>query len=46
MARVGLAARNGLTAARAARAGFTSDLNLLDGNFLPSVFDISRRPAS
>jgi len=37
---IGLAARNGLTAARAARAGFTSDLNLLDGNFLPSVFDI------
>ena len=30
---VGLAARNGLVAARAARAGFTSDLNLLDGNY-------------
>jgi 2-methylcitrate dehydratase PrpD len=37
---VGLAARNGLAAARAARAGFTSDLNLLDGNFLPSVYDM------
>jgi 2-methylcitrate dehydratase PrpD len=37
---VGLAARNGLTAALAARAGFTSDLNLLDGAFLPSVYDI------
>jgi 2-methylcitrate dehydratase PrpD len=37
---VGLAARNGLSAALAARAGFTSDLNLLDGHFLPSVFDI------
>jgi 2-methylcitrate dehydratase PrpD len=37
---VGLAARNGLMAARAARAGFTSDLNLLDGNFFPSVYDI------
>ncbi len=31
-------------AARAAQAGFTSDLNLLDGMFLPSVFDI--RPAT
>ena len=37
---IGLAARNGLSAARAARAGFTSDLNLLDGNFLASVYDI------
>jgi 2-methylcitrate dehydratase PrpD len=37
---IGLAARNGLTAALAARAGFTSDLNLLDGAFLPSVYDI------
>jgi 2-methylcitrate dehydratase PrpD len=38
---VGFAARNGLLAARAAQAGFTSDLNLLDGRFLSSVFDIS-----
>jgi 2-methylcitrate dehydratase PrpD len=37
---VGLAARNGLLAAQAARAGFTSDLNLLDGRFLASVYDI------
>lgn len=37
---VGLAARNGLLAARAARAGFTSDLNLLDGRFLASVYDV------
>jgi len=37
---VGLAARNGLLAAQAARAGFTSDLNLLDGRFLTSVYDI------
>jgi 2-methylcitrate dehydratase PrpD len=37
---VGLAARNGLAAARAARAGFTSDLNLLDGKFFASVYDI------
>jgi 2-methylcitrate dehydratase PrpD len=36
---VGLAARNGLFAARAARAGFTSDLNLLDGKFFASVYD-------
>ena len=41
---VGLAARNGLLAAQAARAGFTSDLNLLDGRFLASVYDI--RPAT
>ncbi len=38
---LGFAARNGLLAARAAQAGFTSDLNLLDGRFLSSVFDIS-----
>lgn len=37
---VGLAARNGLMAARAAHAGFTSDINLLGGNFLASVYDI------
>jgi 2-methylcitrate dehydratase PrpD len=37
---IGLAARNGLMAARAARAGFTSDLGLLDGKFLASVYDI------
>jgi 2-methylcitrate dehydratase PrpD len=37
---VGVAARNGYLAARAARAGFTSDLNLLDGKFFASVYDI------
>jgi 2-methylcitrate dehydratase PrpD len=37
---VGLAARNGLAAARAARAGFTSDLHLLDGKFFASVYDV------
>jgi len=37
---VGLAARNGLMAVRAARAGFTSDLNLLDGKFFASVYDV------
>jgi 2-methylcitrate dehydratase PrpD len=42
---VGLAARNGLTAARAARAGFTSDLNLLDGKFFASVYDVQPEAA-
>jgi 2-methylcitrate dehydratase PrpD len=37
---VGEAAAAGLTAARAAEAGFTSDLALLDGGFLPGVYDI------
>jgi 2-methylcitrate dehydratase PrpD len=37
---VGLAARNGLMAAHAARNGFTSDLNLLDGKFFASVYDV------
>jgi 2-methylcitrate dehydratase PrpD len=37
---IGLAARNGFLATRAARAGFTSDLNLLDGKFFASVYDI------
>ena len=35
------AARNGLIAARAAQAGFTSDLNLLDGGFLHGIFGIA-----
>lgn len=34
------AARNGLVAARAAQAGFTSDLGLLDGEFLKGTFGI------
>jgi 2-methylcitrate dehydratase PrpD len=38
---VGIAARNGLLAARAARAGFTSDLNLLEGKFFASIYDIA-----
>jgi 2-methylcitrate dehydratase PrpD len=37
---VGEAAGGGLTAALAARAGFTSDLALLDGGFLPDVYDV------
>jgi 2-methylcitrate dehydratase PrpD len=37
---VGQAAEAGLTAALAARAGFTSDLGLLDGGYLASVFNL------
>ena len=37
---VGQAAETGLAAALAARAGFTSDLGLLDGGYLRGVFDL------
>ncbi len=37
---VGQAAETGLAAALAARAGFTSDLDLLDGGYLPCVFQV------
>jgi 2-methylcitrate dehydratase PrpD len=37
---VGQAAEAGLAAALAARAGFTSDLGLLDGGYLTGVFDL------
>jgi 2-methylcitrate dehydratase PrpD len=37
---VGQAAEAGLSAALAARAGFTSDLGLLDGGYLPGIFDL------
>jgi 2-methylcitrate dehydratase PrpD len=37
---VGEAAGAGLTAALAARAGFTCDLALLDGGFLPGVYNV------
>jgi 2-methylcitrate dehydratase PrpD len=37
---VGNAARNGLGAALAARAGFTADLDLVDGNFLPGIYGV------
>jgi 2-methylcitrate dehydratase PrpD len=37
---VGQAAEQGLLAALAARAGFTSDLALLDGGFLPGVYAV------
>ena len=38
---IGHAACNGLIAVNAARAGFTSDLNLLDGGFLNGVYGIT-----
>ena len=38
---VGNAARNGLAAAQAAQAGFTADLNLLDGTFLAGIYDVT-----
>jgi len=38
---VGQAAEAGLAAALAARASFTSDLGLLDGGYLPGVFDLT-----
>jgi 2-methylcitrate dehydratase PrpD len=37
---IGQAAEAGLVAALAARAGFTSDLALLDSDFLPRIYDI------
>ena len=38
---IGEAATKGLTSARAAQQGFTSDLDLLADNFLPQIFGIS-----
>lgn len=38
---IGQAARNGVAAAQAAQAGFTSDLNLLDGDFLKGIYGIT-----
>ena len=43
---IGGAARNGLLAARAARAGLTSDVNILDGGFFGTVFGITPKPAA
>jgi 2-methylcitrate dehydratase PrpD len=37
---IGEAAQSGLAAALAARTGFTADVGLLDGAFLPNVFNI------
>jgi 2-methylcitrate dehydratase PrpD len=39
----GMAARNGWLAARAAQAGFTSDLSLFEGRYFPGVFGIDPR---
>ncbi len=38
---VGQAARNGLTAALAAQQGFTSDLAVIEGNFLPGIYGMT-----
>ena len=38
---VGQAARNGLTAALAAQQRFTSDLAVIEGNFLPGIYGIT-----
>ena len=38
---VGNAARNGLAAALAAQQGFTSDLKLVDGNFLSGIYGVT-----
>ncbi|MPZ55895.1 MAG: hypothetical protein GEU91_05210 [Rhizobiales bacterium] len=43
---VGQAAANGLAAARAAQAGFTADLALLDGGFFPGVYGITPNAAA
>ena len=37
---IGQAAETGLVAALAAGAGFTADLGLLDGGFLPGIYDV------
>jgi 2-methylcitrate dehydratase PrpD len=42
----GSAARNGLLAAQAARAGFTSDLNILEGSFFATVFGITPKTSA
>jgi len=38
---VGNAARNGLTAALAARSGFTADVNVLQSRLFPDVYDLT-----
>ena len=42
----GHAARNGLDTALAAQAGFTSDLNLVDGGFLANVYGLTPNAAA
>jgi 2-methylcitrate dehydratase PrpD len=41
---IGQAAEAGLTATLAARAGFTSDLALLDGSFMPGIYNLKPDP--
>jgi 2-methylcitrate dehydratase PrpD len=43
---VGQAAEAGLMAALAARTGFTCDLGLLDGGFLPGIYDVKPEAAA
>jgi 2-methylcitrate dehydratase PrpD len=43
---IGLAAETGVVSALAAQAGFTSDLALLDGGFLPGIYGITIDPAA
>ena len=43
---IGNAARNGVTAALAAQAGFTGDLRIFEGDFLSSIYGLSPDPAS
>jgi 2-methylcitrate dehydratase PrpD len=38
---IATAAGNGLTAALAAKAGFTADLDLMEGNFLPGIYAVA-----
>ena len=43
---IGNAARNGLTAALSAQAGFSGDLRIFEGDFFPSVYGLSPDLAS
>ena len=42
---IGNAARNGVTAALAAQAGFTGDLRIFEGEFFSSIYGLSPNPA-
>ena len=42
---IGTAARNGVTAALAAQAGFTGDLRIFEGEFFSSIYGLSPNPA-
>ena len=43
---IGNAARNGVTAALSAQAGFTGDLRLFEGEFFSSIYGLSPNPAA